>query len=990
MAKQRVAIVGGGMGGMATAFELSSTPGWQEQLEITVYQSGWLLGGKGASVRNRERHHRVEEHGLHVWMGWYDNAFDLIRRAYQELDRKPDEPLWSWKDAFVPQDFVVLEEPRPEGWAHWRMELPRTAGLPGARPHEELGPRAVATRILTWIEQVFVMWGRQEHEVYVGRRVHARELLRDLSAIRHAWELFASTASLSVDRLARALDGKTRTAAEELAARLTRVSLAAAKVLLPRRDEDLNTRWLRFAIDFGIANAVGLLRDGLYGQTDFSAIDGEDYRAWLRRHGASEETAQAPPVRSVYTLMFSHADGVSAAVAVPTTLRMVLDYERAAFCKMAAGMGETVFAPLYEVLRRRGVRFSFFHQLEAMQLSEDGRDVERLVFAEQATPREGAYDPLVLVDGLPCWPEAPLFEQLVEGDALVSAVPGWAFPGGPRVRERTLHLGHDFDWVVLAVPPPACTEVCAELAAIEPRWRAMLTGLRSVSTQSLQLWMKPELAELGWTLPGPILGTYAAPYDTWCDMTHLLAVERWRNGSAGPRSLGYFCGQIGCAADPPTSTPAAAAAATLEARGAATAWLDAHAGWLFPRAVTEGGAFAWDLAYGDAGREVESQYFRANTAPSERYMLSTPGTGALRLAPHDSGFTNLALAGDWTATGVNGGCIEAAAMSGRQAARAIDRRPRTIPGEPASYGQRFAPSIERPRYVERLFDLQLPQPFHAQRCRMSSFFLRADPRALRRLCDRMLNEPCGGALRYVPAAPLVILACAFVEHMQSAAGGGMREIDIAFWVPLRASGGPRRRSSLAWLTPFVFVDTAIAAAIGRETYGFAKHVADIQRTHDERGLVSLDVTAPALPSLSPEAIVAPHPAIRIRRGASDAPRTDPLLTGAQRALDPLLAPLFARTRAEANLVFLKQFRDIADPSVACYQAIAEAPARVTAYRGTRWTTRSYEIALGTAASLPLVEQLGLAGPTLTPFASAEVDFDFVMERGREVWKAPDR
>ena len=54
----RVAILGGGMAGLATAWRLSE-PGWREEIEaITVYQRGWRLGGKGASSRGAERPHR--------------------------------------------------------------------------------------------------------------------------------------------------------------------------------------------------------------------------------------------------------------------------------------------------------------------------------------------------------------------------------------------------------------------------------------------------------------------------------------------------------------------------------------------------------------------------------------------------------------------------------------------------------------------------------------------------------------------------------------------------------------------------------------------------------------------------------------------------------------------------------------------------------------------------------------------------------------------
>ena len=76
-----------------------------------------------------------------------------------------------------------------------------------------------------------------------------------------------------------------------------------------------------------------------------------------------------------------------------------------------------------------------------------------------------------------------------------------------------------------------------------------------------------------------------------------------------------------------------------------------------------------------------AQYWRATVNPSERYVLSAPGTARYRLRAGDSGFENLVLAGDWTRTIVNAGCIEAATMSGMHASRAICGRPATVIGD---------------------------------------------------------------------------------------------------------------------------------------------------------------------------------------------------------------------------------------------------------------------------------------------------------------------
>jgi predicted NAD/FAD-binding protein len=44
---QKIAVLGGGVGSITAAYWLTSQPGWQERYQVTVYQQGWRLGGKG-------------------------------------------------------------------------------------------------------------------------------------------------------------------------------------------------------------------------------------------------------------------------------------------------------------------------------------------------------------------------------------------------------------------------------------------------------------------------------------------------------------------------------------------------------------------------------------------------------------------------------------------------------------------------------------------------------------------------------------------------------------------------------------------------------------------------------------------------------------------------------------------------------------------------------------------------------------------------------
>jgi len=44
--KKKIAIYGGGIGGLTAAFEITESPNWSDLYEVTVHQLGWRLGGK--------------------------------------------------------------------------------------------------------------------------------------------------------------------------------------------------------------------------------------------------------------------------------------------------------------------------------------------------------------------------------------------------------------------------------------------------------------------------------------------------------------------------------------------------------------------------------------------------------------------------------------------------------------------------------------------------------------------------------------------------------------------------------------------------------------------------------------------------------------------------------------------------------------------------------------------------------------------------------
>jgi hypothetical protein len=310
--------------------------------------------------------------------------------------------------------------------------------------------------------------------------------------------------------------------------------------------------------------------------------------------------------------------------------------------------------------------------------SADGRRIEEILLWRQANLVEpGPYEPLVDVKGLPCWPSQPNWTQLVDegaGDQRHFETP---WPEPERVGKRLrLRAGVDFDQVVFGLSLGSVPSTCAKLVAAREDWRAMVEHVGTVATQALQIWVTEDTAQLGGDPTSPVIAGYIEPFDTWADMTHLLAVEDWPDVD-GPKGIHYFCSPLPC-------SPRVPGPDDLDAQSEADAmvlkssqkYLDLFVDNFVPDAVDRyPKEFRWSLLAGDDKRtgsaRVDAQHIRANVAPSERYVLSLPGTARFRLAPSDSGYDNLVLAGDWTHVGLDAGCVESAAISGVLAAYAL-------------------------------------------------------------------------------------------------------------------------------------------------------------------------------------------------------------------------------------------------------------------------------------------------------------------------------
>jgi uncharacterized protein with NAD-binding domain and iron-sulfur cluster len=665
--KERIAILGGGMAGLTAAWRLSE-PGWRDRFEsITVYQRGWRLGGKAASSRGPNG--RIEEHGLHVWIGSYENAFTLIRQCYAELDRANTDPLApvrTWDQAFVPANDVGAADRWHGQWQVWLGRFTGNDELPG-EPEPPTGELTV---------------------VHFVQR--ALQLILDFSDSLRAMGDGGLTLSVSAEPPAvnRSLDAVGRAVAAALSAladpRTTQVgplngALDAIRDTLDyERRADHRLAWTLLSLLIAIVR--GVIADGLV--TDprgFRAINDEDFTEWMLRHGVHPDALDFPVTRAMYDMVFGYEDGdlerpsFAAGVGMLLVALMLFTYKGAIFWKMTAGMGDIVMAPIYEVLRRRGVEFEFFHRVDALHLDDRRHYVDAITMGRQVWLAEGVqrYEPLTKVHRLPVFPSMPLVEQIQPRDGIADLES--YFGVRDDAETRVLRRGVDFDRVILAVSLGMVELVCQELIADRPEWRAMTTHLRTVATQGLQLWLRPDYRELGLIAPAITTSGYIPPIDTFASMPQTLWAEDWPDDDR-PGSVAYYCGSLDAGWPPTVSDQEYVARYRAQVHTDAAEYIDRNLGIFFPKAFDERG-FDWQLLSGVRGQRgvaaLATQHVSVNIDPSDRYVQSLPGSDKYRLRADESGYDNLVLAGDWTDCGMNAGCIEAAVMSGLEAANAL-------------------------------------------------------------------------------------------------------------------------------------------------------------------------------------------------------------------------------------------------------------------------------------------------------------------------------
>ena len=325
--------------------------------------------------------------------------------------------------------------------------------------------------------------------------------------------------------------------------------------------------------------------------------------------------------------------------------------------------------------------------------------------------------------------------------------------------------------------------------------------------------------------------------------------------------------------------------------------------------------------------------------------------------------------------------------------------------------------ITLPKYVELQPDTCHLQPFLCRNVQMYGFLLEGTQSCLQQVVDYRLNNPSGGKLNYQAVSPLVMLTFALVAQGSSTQlpdrdMGYIPETSCTFWLLLKrlkfVEPGERWEESYVFFPPFIIVDNCFSVTAGREIYGFPKQQGAFSVWPSlPGGAINpapplLSVAADALFSFNPISKATMWNMVEINR--LDGPTQTGKPVGVSDIVSAWLGTTTQTGSGGIDVVFLKQFRDAADGTRACYQAIIEAPMGSSSSPSpTGWfLSDNYSISIADFQSSPWASLMGLKGFNLltmpgTPLKVTPVpllgasgfyaEYSFESGNGKVVWRA---
>jgi hypothetical protein len=235
--------------------------------------------------------------------------------------------------------------------------------------------------------------------------------------------------------------------------------------------------------------------------------------------------------------------------------------------------------------------------------------------------------------------------------------------------------------------------------------------------------------------------------------------------------------------------------------------------------------------------------------------------------------------------------------------------------------------------------------------------------------------------------------------------GWFSERDAVFWFLAVTTDTATGKTGVAGVPLYAFVDQPQALITGREVQGWPKELSTLTIDSTPEGYLSrLVVSTVGMPALGTDVQALPLDVLRVSQVPGSAGLSPANVVGSLedvlrlvwdvggatlKLLRPgIVSDLMNEFRGgRVPLTLLKQFRDAGDGTTACYQAIVNVPVGATAIRSGGVLPGTYLVELPDVASHPIASDLGIDRSALSSVKGLWLDFDLVLERGVEIWRA---
>lgn len=656
-----VAVLGGGPAGLACAWLLSNPilqsgkPAWTSgsglKVKVALVEKDCRLGGKAASGRRTDNEkYRIEEHGLHVAMGFYANLPAILESVgaadtLQDLSNmrvpyeKAGNPARPWELPFEPwkkcdcrnpatlKEWLVLNTKRESSFSEKAKKEAAAFELSTNRPRPLLRTFTLIARqislleappfipIVTWqLVAMMLNWLLSRlfwAELTLGYRL---EMLDD-PIHPETEKSFVSSPPLESD-----------------VAPMARLFRWFARFALPADDENPKIRLASEVVELATTIAIGLDEVQLFPRwavDDPRNLPGELYGCWIRalqlqdarsidawliRYGVAEGFSGRSRILAAVTAgLFTTPDQIAAGTFINGLARLVLTYELAPYQRMLGGTGEAIIGPIYESLRDSSVEILLGTEVTGVTIeSKCLKFVTLLQTKNCKTDANFGIWPADATDRRRGWRVDLQYDKVNE-----------------------MHI-RPFDACVLAIPPfqGSVPGLPADLAE-------KLEDIHSRATIGLQNWTNGDPR-----FEHAIISALKGTLPCTASMDHLK--EGADNGGSESADTYrhppiYACGDV----DDDVARQWGKSNVELDK------WLEQNQSML------------------QDGIRAHAPFLIVNDKESARYVCADVETQKARLYVYETDVENLWLAGDWTRSALSCGSIEAAITSGLEAARDV-------------------------------------------------------------------------------------------------------------------------------------------------------------------------------------------------------------------------------------------------------------------------------------------------------------------------------